>query len=173
MDMQVNVAQLLKEGVGGVRTLGLDGPDLELEGGGLVYVKGNLLLTRTDRGVWVSGPVAVSVESVCARCLAPFTWWVDVRVDDVFLPRVDIVTGARVRAEDEPDADAFRIDAHHVLDLTEPLRQYRIAATPLAPLCRVDCRGICPECGTDLNDSTCACQPHQDMRWAKLRELLR
>jgi uncharacterized protein len=42
---------------------------------------------------------------------------------------------------------------------------------PLAPLCREQCQGLCPHCGTDLNDETCDCQGPADPRWATLDEL--
>ena len=94
-------------------------------------------------------------------------------MDDVFLPSVDIATGARLRYhENDTDADVTSIDEQHVLDLSDTLRQYRLAAIPMAPLCREDCKGICPECGTDLNETTCSCERFQDQRWTVLRKLL-
>ena len=173
IEMQVNVAQLLKERPGATRLMELDGPALELADAASAVVRGELALTRTDRGIWASGALAISVEGVCSRCLVPFTYWVEVRVDDEFLPSVDPVTGAELRHAAEADADIHSIDAQHVLDLTDAMRQYRQAALPLAPVCREECRGICPECGTDLNETTCGCEPSLDPRWDKLRELLR
>ena len=91
----------------------------------------------------------------------------------MFLPSIDIATGAKMRHDDggDADADAHSIDAQHVLDLSDTLRQYRLASLPLAPLCREDCKGLCPECGADRNQSACSCEQYQDLRWAKLREL--
>ena len=132
-----------------------------------------MTLTKTDRGVWASGAVEITAESVCSRCLKDFDAKVTVDVDDVFLPTVDVATGAKLRYEDELDQDSPEIDAHHVLDLTDVLRQYRLASFPLAPLCKPDCKGLCPECGTDWNESTCTCGPRLDTRWDKLRELLK
>ena len=172
MDLLVNVAQLLKEPVGATRTIEVNGPELELDGAEPAFVRGRIVLTRTDIGLWASGDVAVSTDGECSRCLVPFTSWADVRVDDIFLPRVDLVTGARILPEFDPDADAESIDDHHVLDLTATMREYRLAAMPLAPLCRDDCEGLCPHCGTDRNETACACEPELDPRWATLRELL-
>ena len=171
--MQVNVAQLLREPAGATRSMELDGSILEWEGSPPAYLRGQLLLTKTDRGIWVSGPVGISLDGECSRCLVALNYWVDVQVDDEFLPSIDIVTGAKLRYDDESDAEVQAIDAQHVLDLTEVMGQYRRAAIPLAPLCREDCKGICPTCGTDLNENTCACEPALDPRWDKLKELLR
>ena len=172
MDLLVNVAQLLKERAGATRTIEVNGPELELEGAAPAFVRGRIALTRTDIGIWASGDVAVSTDATCSRCLVPFTSWASVRIDDVFLPRVDLVTGAKIDPASDPDADTDSIDVHHVLDLMNTLREYRLAAMPLAPLCREDCEGICPQCGTDRNEATCSCEPELDPRWAKLRELL-
>ena len=173
LQLEVNVAQLLKDRVGAARSIAIDGPELDLEedGEAPAHVRGDLLLTRTDNGIWASGPLAISVDNQCSRCLTPFESWVEVRVDDVFLPSIDIATGAKMRHDDGGDADAHSIDAQHVLDLSDTLRQYRLASLPLAPLCRKDCKGLCPECGADRNQSACSCEEYQDLRWAKLREL--
>ena len=173
VQLQVNVAQLLKDAVGATRTFEIDSPELESDDGALAYVQGALRLTRTDQGIWVSGSVAFSVDYACSRCLATVASWREARVDDVFLPSVDIATGAKLRYyESDPDADVTSIDEQHVLDLSDMLRQYRLAAIPMAPVCREDCKGICPECGTDLNEVTCSCERYQDQRWTVLRELL-
>ncbi len=173
LQLEVNVAQLLKDRVGTTKSIRIDGPELDLDGSGeaSAHVRGEVLLTRTDRGIWASGPLAISVDNQCSRCLVTFASWVNVKVDDVFLPSVDIVTGAKARYIDAGDADVHSIDGKHVLDLSDTLRQYRLASLPLAPLCREDCKGICPECGADRNESDCSCEQFQDLRWAKLREL--
>ena len=173
LQLQVNVAQLLKDIVGTTRVFEVEGLALESDDGVAAYVRGEFRLTRTDSGVWASGPVAFSVDYVCSRCLTPFASWIEARVDDVFLPSVDITTGAKLRyGDDDTGADVNSIDEQHVLDLSDALHQYRMAGISMAPVCREDCKGICPECGTDLNESACSCERFQDQRWTVLRELL-
>jgi uncharacterized protein len=175
MEMQVNVAQLLKESLGATRSFDPNGPLLDSDETVLGTVTGELKLTKTDRGVWVSGPVVIMVASECSRCLTPMEYPVPAQIDDEYLPKVDLATGARVRVEDRDadDADTNSIDDHHELDLTETLKQYRLAGLLLAPLCREDCAGICSQCGVDLNENSHDCEPALDPRWEKLRELLR
>jgi len=60
-----------------------------------------------------------------------------------------------------------------VVVLDDLVRQEVILAVPFSPQCRVDCRGLCPQCGQDLNVGTCACAPPPDTRWAVLREYLK
>ena len=53
------------------------------------------------------------------------------------------------------------------------LREQFYLAMPMKPLCRPDCRGLCPECGTNLNVTTCSCEPRwTDPRLTGLREWL-
>ncbi len=88
----------------------------------------------------------------------------DVRVD------ADASTGEMLPPPDDPDA--FLIDPHQILDLTEALRQYRVMAEPMQPLCQPDCLGLCPRCGYNLNQGPCGCPRQQvDVRWAALGEL--
>lgn len=173
--MKVNVAQLLKETVGATRSADLDGPLLDSDQSVLGTVTGELKLTKTDRGVWVSGPVEIVVSSECSRCLKQMEYIVPAQIDDEYLPKVDLATGARVKVEDRDadDADTGSIDDHHELNLTETLQQYRLAGLLLAPLCKEDCLGICAQCGVDLNENTHDCEAELDPRWEKLRELLR
>ena len=173
MELQVNVAQLLQESTGAVREIELDAPLNDHAGTEIGTVQGELKLTRTDRGILAAGPLKISIIDACSRCLKPIDYWVDVRVDDEFLPSVDVYTGRKLKYEGEADADTNSIDNHHELDLTDSVSQYRAAALPLAPLCKEDCKGICPQCGVDLNVGTHSCEAARDPRWDKLRELLR
>ena len=173
MEMQVNIAQFLKESTGAIRALEFDGSDLVLEDGSRAGVDGELRITKTDRGIWVEGALSIGVEGTCSRCAKPIDYRVDVQVSDEFLPKVDVVTGSRLRHDDVGDADTSSIDNQHVLDLSQAIGQYREAALPLAPLCKEECEGICPECGSDRNEIACGCEPSPDPRWDKLKELLK
>ncbi|MBV9278997.1 MAG: DUF177 domain-containing protein, partial [Chloroflexi bacterium] len=57
---------------------------------------------------------------------------------------------------------AFSISQNHTIDLKEPLRQHLLLAVELMPLCRQDCRGLCPSCGVNLNVEQCACPPDEE-----------
>ena len=180
MSLQVSVAGLLKDALGVTRAYVYDGP-WEGDEPAAVHAKATLKLTRTDRGVWVSGPVELAFDADCSRCLVPFTTWVRLDLDEEYLPLVDGddgagsrqaagATGSGIDYNDE-EIDAFRIDAHHEIDLREAVRQYGLASMPLAPVCRGDCAGLCPACGTNLNDATCGCEPELDSRLAHLKDL--
>lgn len=54
------------------------------------------------------------------------------------------------------------------VDLTDDIREAMILALPSYPVCRETCRGLCPQCGVNLNESDCDCGPPEDKRWAAL-----
>jgi uncharacterized protein len=58
------------------------------------------------------------------------------------------------------------------VDIAEDVRQTVLLAVPLKLLCREDCRGLCPQCGRNLNEGTCSCAREQgDARWETLKSL--
>ena len=57
------------------------------------------------------------------------------------------------------------------MDLEALLRDTLVEALPLQPLCRPDCRGLCPQCGMDLNDHPDHHHEMMDDRWAALEGL--
>ena len=54
------------------------------------------------------------------------------------------------------------------VDVTPDLREDILLALPAYPVCREDCRGLCPTCGRNLNDGSCSCQPPGSLRWGSL-----
>src|SRR5829696_8331212 len=180
-DLIFNVAQLLKEPVGSTRKLEIGTSSLPLDGqeghGGDSLeardLKGEVKLTRLSQDLLAQGQVGAEVRLQCSRCLDEFSVPVEARLEEKYQPTIDIETGRPVRREeDEEDDTAFSISAGHEIDLAEPVRQALLVALPLKPLCREDCAGLCPQCGANLNEGPCDCEPDTaDNRWAALREL--
>ncbi len=168
-----NVSQLLREPVGSTRNYEIDQQfALPYEGEPETRVIGPVTLIRTPRGILARATLAAEATEACSRCLRPAAVPLNLVVEEEFVPTIDPVTGARL-PEPEDDA-AFRIDAHHHLDLGEAVRQAAVLEEPMAPLCRPDCRGLCPQCGADLNESPCTCETGPiDERWSTLKHVLR
>ncbi|MBM4444497.1 MAG: DUF177 domain-containing protein [Chloroflexi bacterium] len=152
--MQINVAQLLKEPTGASRTVDVDGA-LALDQGDLSPVQGRAELLRVSKGILVRGEFTTACHLVCSRCLKPFPQTLQFRTEEEFSPSIDVASGEDLPAPE--DASGFRIDDHHVLDLTELVRQHSLLAAPMKPLCRPDCAGLCPRCGANLNQQPCCC----------------
>lgn len=165
--MEINVAQLLKSPIGSMR-------DYEVKelvdcGEGENPVEGRVRLTRTNRGILVTGSLHTESRVTCSRCLCRYTCPLDLTIEEEYFPTIDVSSGVPVRVPDEPGA--FTIDEHHTLDLTEAICQYTLMEIPMKPLCREECAGLCAQCGKDLNKGPCDC-PHEepDPRWGKLLE---
>lgn len=119
----------------------------------------------------VSGRVATSLEMTCSRCVEPFTVPVDAAFDLHYVPHVENAgEGEREVAEDDL-ATAFHRGG--MLDLLDLLREQFVLALPMKPLCADACKGLCAQCGTNLNTTQCDCAPvWEDPRLAPLKSLL-
>ena len=157
--MQFNVSTLLHEPVGTTRTVEVEDEPVRVPDVGYAGIaSGDVLLTRTPRGVLVRAMLDVAPTLECARCLTPFTRELRLDINEEYFPEHDPVTGARI--EDAGPED-FRIDDLHHLDLSEAVRQYEATALPIQPICREDCAGLCPVCGQNLNERRCDCEPQE------------
>jgi len=139
--------------------------------GGQSQVRGEVELVRTDKGILAGGTLDAEVEATCSRCLGLFRCPLTLHIEEEYYPTTNIVSGASLPPPEEPGS--FTIDEHHVIDLTEAVRQYILMAIPMKPLCRQDCAGLCPSCGQNLNQGPCGCPPQEiDSRWSELKKVL-
>lgn len=164
--MQFNVLQELRHQLGSVTTYDISEPRVRLEDSELRDVSGTLVFLRTDRGLLATFKVRAHVSARCARCLTEADCPVEMEFQEEFIAVVDANTGARVHLSE--DDEAFQIGPDFVLDLREPIRQYGVMAEPVKPLCRADCAGLCPTCGSNLNEDACECAPAVDERLSVL-----
>ncbi len=149
-----NVSGLLGDAPGAHRIYDIDDArielpdDLELA----TPIAGQVRLTRTNRGILADAQLATALAGECSRCLRPATTPIQIRLDEEYLPSLDLATGKPVAMEDEPDA--LRLSDHHELDLEPSIRDAISLAEPIAPLDRPDCPGLCPVCGIPLDEGT-------------------
>ena len=119
------------------------------------------------------GHVRTTLECACSRCLEPFAVPVDSAFDLLFLP----ASGAGDQGDD--DEQEVREDDVGVayykddeIDLGDVMLEQFHLALPMKPLCRQDCRGLCPVCGINRNRETCDCRTDWvDPRMEPLRKL--
>jgi uncharacterized protein len=118
----------------------------------------------------LAGRVQTTLELPCSRCLEPFTTPVDQTFDLRYQPHtVNTGEGEREIEEDDLTTAFYENDE---IDLGQLMREQFFLSLPMKPLCGNDCRGLCAQCGTNLNRGTCDCKPvWQDPRLAALREL--
>ena len=119
----------------------------------------------------VVGPATTRLELDCGRCLESFEMPVDASFDLRYVPHEhNTGEGEREIAEDDLTTAFYREGA---LDITDLLREQFELALPMKPLCSEACRGLCPECGANLNRTECGCAPKwEDPRLAPLKGLL-
>jgi uncharacterized protein len=170
--MLYNVAQLMKSPVGTSLKYDIHEENVQLDSDLKVVgpVTGHVRLQRTNQGLLVDGWVDLTLELTCTRCLKEFEQPLHVKFAEQFYPTVDVVTGLPTPPFDEEEI--FPIDDHHQVDLTEAIRQNVLLAIPMVTLCREDCKGLCPQCGKDLNLGACECKPEVDARLSVLEKLL-
>lgn len=118
----------------------------------------------------LAGRVQTVIEMPCGRCLEPFTTPVDATFDLRYQPRAAATAQAETEVQDDDFSAAFYDDDE--IDLGQLMREQFYLAVPMKPLCRDDCRGLCAQCGTNLNKGACACVTDwEDPRFAALKAL--
>jgi len=119
----------------------------------------------------VTGRVLAQLELDCGRCVEAFDLPIDGTFELRYVPQTESPAEAeREIAEDDLTTAFYR---EGVLDVIDLMREQFQLALPMKPLCRDDCQGLCPTCGTNLNRASCACAPRwEDPRLAALKGLL-
>ena len=124
----------------------------------------DLRLEAVAEGVLVSGTAAATAVGQCARCLIDLTEPVIARLRELYA-YPDSTTAATTEDDELPRL------VDDLVDLEPLVRDEVVLALPMAPLCRPDCPGLCPECGERFDDLEPS-HSHEilDPRWAALRE---
>ena len=122
------------------------------------------------RDIRLKGRLKTDLEVACARCLEPVAIPVERRFDLLYRP---LGTDAGHEELSVTDAEAeIGYYQGEGLQLEDTLREQVLLAVPLKSLCREDCRGLCPHCGKNLNETACSCADQvEDPRWAALKEI--
>ena len=123
-----------------------------------------------DGQIHVEGELETKIELYCARCLEPVVEEVS-RTFDLFY--------APVPKDEKPTIDQLKDDDTEIgfykgegLFLADVLKEQLLLALPLKAICQSDCRGLCPNCGANLNHEECRCETHAtDPRMAPLARL--
>jgi uncharacterized protein len=117
------------------------------------------------------GRVSTRLELTCSRCLAPLEIPVDAPFDLRYLPQTENHGEGEIEIGDDDLGTAYYREG--TLDVAELIREQFQLALPMKPLCSEACRGLCPECGGNLNRTECGCRPTwEDPRLAALKGLL-
>ncbi|HCC55992.1 MAG TPA: hypothetical protein DEQ47_01780 [Solibacterales bacterium] len=128
------------------------------------------LLPGTEDQFRLKGHVALEAGAECDRCLGAAAFPVEADFDLFYEPASEAAGGEEI-AIDEADAETgFYVGDG--IELKDVLVEQVLLQLPMQKLCRQDCKGICPVCGSDRNAVTCDCSAKAgDDRWAALRDI--
>lgn len=125
-----------------------------------------LVARSVGEGVLVRGRMRTRLARECRRCLTPVGWPIDDTVDMLFEP---------LRGEDGADleGEVYPLPERGTeLDLRGALREELLLRLPEHVVCDEACRGLCPRCGANLNETTCDCVPEPaPSAWDALKKL--
>ena len=119
----------------------------------------------------LAGQMTTRLELTCSRCLEPFQLPVDSKFDIRYLPQSENTGVEESEIEEDDLSDAFYRDEQ--IDLRQLMEEQFYLALPMKPLHSEDCKGLCANCGANLNETTCNCQVRwEDPRLAGLKALM-
>ena len=128
-----------------------------------------------DGAYRLRGKLEAVLDLDCVRCLEHWEWRLGEDVDLLYLPQ-----SANVGPEDDEERELTEEDMSvafyraQQIDLRLMVWEQLNLALPMKPLCKEDCRGLCPQCGTNRNLSSCQCTPEiLDPRLSVLKTLLK
>jgi uncharacterized protein len=160
---RLNVGFLINQSVGYSRDFLFESPhvhlspDLDLNG-----LSGSTRITRTAQGLLVQVKMHATLLSQCVRCLKDFQLPLNNDFTELYAFSRSSMTDSDLLVPE---------DAH--IDLGPLVREYMLLDVPISPLCSPGCKGLCPICGENLNDTTCNHDDDTiDPRLAVLRSLL-
>lgn len=123
--------------------------------------------------VLINGSFDAALKVVCSRCLESFEHNFKAEFSEAFNLFKELPPDSTPDSLAAETANMYTV-AGDYLYLDEYIRQLIILAQEYSPLCKLDCKGLCAGCGTDLNKSSCSCNlddEEVDIRLLKLKEL--
>ena len=104
----------------------------------------------------MSGKIKTELSAKCSRCLEPFQFPVECAVTAHYVPKIE---PKKEHAEVELHASDIDIETYdeNRVDITQSVHDQILLALPQVCLCKKDCKGLCPDCGINLNLGPCGC----------------
>jgi uncharacterized protein len=144
---RLNVGFFLGQSVGYSRDFLFESPEVRLDPEFLLQdLHGKARITRTAQGLLVQVELPAVTPSECARCLSAMAQPLNTDFTELYAFNRGSVTES-----------GLLLPESGYINLTPLVREYMLLAVPISPLCRPDCKGLCPICGENLNEVAC---PH-------------
>jgi uncharacterized protein len=159
---RINVGFIIHEEVGYSHEIPFELGKVKIDDLELQNFEGAVQIGRTPQGLVVQGKFSADTKLECVRCLREFNYPLNWEITELYAFNKKSVSELELLVPD---------DAH--LDLAPLIREYALLEIPISPLHDPACKGLCPECGQDLNIRDCGHRPEQsDSPFAKLKDLL-
>lgn len=142
--LRLNVGFIIHQSVGYSRDFPLEVPALRLPDLSLNNLLGTARVTRTAQGLLVQVRMQAEVMTECVRCLTDFAQPLSIDFTELYAFTPHSVTES-----------GLLVPETGKIDLAPLVREEMLLAIPISPLCREDCKGLCPICGENLNETTC------------------
>lgn len=127
----------------------------------------NCHIIKTSGTVFIKGKISATININCSRCLEEAKLPLDANFAYTLIPEKP-----QVKEDLELKKEELEISYYHgdFIDLTPIICEQIILQVPIKVLCHPECKGLCPQCGTNLNDSSCDCTSGDvDSRMAALK----
>lgn len=141
----LNLGFIIHQQIGYSREFPLEIPRLSIDPDlSLSDLSGTARITRTPQGLLVQAKLGAKTLIECVRCLTEFPLRLETEFSELYaFNRRSVTDSGLILPEDGK------------INLTPLVREYMLLAVPIKPLCRKDCKGLCSECGENLNEVTC------------------
>lgn len=160
---RLNVGFIIHENVGYTRDFPFDvpavylPPDLKLKN-----LSGSIRVSRATQGLLVQVRLNAKVLVECVRCLTELYQPLEINFTELYAFNRDSAAESGLKAPENGK-----------IDLELFIREEMLLAIPISPLCNSDCKGLCPICGGNLNETICDHQDEDiDPRLSILKSLL-
>ncbi len=162
--LRLNVGFVVAQSAGFIRDFPFEIPHISLPPDlHLNNLEGQIRVTRTPQGILLQADFQTQTELECVRCLTSFQQALKINFTELYAFSQRYVTDS-----------GLIMPETGIIDVTPVLRDYAVLEIPISPLCRPDCKGLCPICGNNLNESTCVHEDDTgDPRLASLRSFLK
>ena len=159
---RINVGFIIHEEVGYSHEIPFELGKVKIDDLELQNFEGAVQIGRTPQGLVVQGKFSADTKLECVRCLREFNYPLNWEITELYAFNKKSISESELLVPD---------DAH--LDLAPLIREYALLEIPISPLHDPACKGLCPECGQDLNIRDCGHrQDLDDSPFAKLKDLL-
>jgi uncharacterized protein len=161
--LRLNVGFLIKSPIGTRRDFNFDYEKMRLGEDLTVHnFTGMARFDRTQQGLLLQGEFEVAADLECVRCLDTFSQPLKWSLSDLYAFDKRNITDSGLLVPEDAQ-----------IDLEPLLREYALLEFPINPVCRRDCKGLCPVCGENLNLTDCRHRQESDSPFAALKNLLK